>query len=148
MLAFLADRQLATLPSPCICSNIPADTHRVGEWTEARVVTFIVTLAAHQSVTLAARCAGLSRKSAYALNARDPAFAAAWDAAIAAADVVRRQGNKMEEVEDPRDSLSQGDGFSPRRAVRPDIFARDRFFAELVKRRGDSGPLAGTATAQ
>ena len=52
---------------------------RTGEWTDAKVVTFIVTLAATQSVTLAARRSAMSRKAAYALKSRDPAFAGAYD---------------------------------------------------------------------
>lgn len=57
---------------------------RAGEWTETKAVTFIVTLAASQSVTLAAARAGMSRKSAYALKRRDAGFAAAWNVAVAA----------------------------------------------------------------
>lgn len=58
---------------------------RAHEWSDARIVTFIVTLAAYRSVTLAAARAGMSRKSAYALKGRNPAFAAAWLAALASA---------------------------------------------------------------
>ena len=43
----------------------------------ARAVTFIVTLAATRSVTLAARESDMTRPSVYALKARDPAFASA-----------------------------------------------------------------------
>ncbi|MES2904761.1 MAG: hypothetical protein V4696_11295 [Pseudomonadota bacterium] len=57
-------------------------TRRAAEWSAGKIVTFIVTLAATRTVTLAARAAGMSRKAAYALRQRDPAFAAAWDAAI------------------------------------------------------------------
>ena len=62
----------------------PRRPHRANEWKAGAAVTFIVTLAAGRSVTLAARAAGMSRKSAYALRGRDPAFAAAWNAAILA----------------------------------------------------------------
>ena len=44
---------------------------RSGEWTEANAVTFIVTLVATQSVTLAAAAARMNRKSAYALKVRN-----------------------------------------------------------------------------
>ena len=54
------------------------------QWSNARVVTFIVTLAAQGNVTLAARQAGMSRKSAYALKDRDPVFASAGQAALGA----------------------------------------------------------------
>lgn len=57
---------------------------RASEWTSAKAVTFVVTLAAHRSVTLAAARAGMSHKSSYALKGRDAAFAAAWDQALAA----------------------------------------------------------------
>ena len=76
---------------------------RSGEWTSEQAVTFIVTLAASQSVTLAARRAGMSRKSAYALKHRDSAFAYAWDAAMRAS-----QGYKVKEVEGVPVSLSYG----------------------------------------
>ena len=49
---------------------------RVGEWSNDKAVTFIVTLAASLNVTLAAARAGMSRKSVYALRRRDPASAA------------------------------------------------------------------------
>jgi hypothetical protein len=68
----------ATLAKP---NGRPRRPH---EWSAAKIVTFIVTLAAHRSVTLAATRAGTSRKSAYALKRRDPAFAAAWLAALTA----------------------------------------------------------------
>ena len=81
--------------------------HRAGEWSSALAVTFIVTLAATRSVTLAARAAGMSRKSAYALKDRDPAFASAWSAALAAAEQ-RRQGDKADKVDTPPPPRRQG----------------------------------------
>ena len=128
----------------------PRRPHRLGEWTSDKVVTFIVTLAVSQSVTLAARSAGLSRKSAYALKARDPAFAGAWNAAVKARSA-RRQGNKTEEVRDPPVSLGQG---NKRTHVRPDdargldSIWRDRFFARLAERIGESANLAHRSSAQ
>ena len=104
---------------------------RAAEWNAGKAVTFIVTLAATRSVTLAARAAGMSRKSAYALKRRDPAFDAAWTAALAP-----RQGNKVEEVEDPRFSPGQGNSVTlatahaRRRAT--DTRRRDRFFAQFA----------------
>ena len=65
---------------------------RPHQWSSAKIVTFIVTLAAGHSVTLAASCAGMSRKSAYALKRRDPAFAAAWKAALASGATLARRG--------------------------------------------------------
>lgn len=124
----------------------PRRPRRSGEWTNDKAVTFIVTLAASRSVTLAARRAGMSRKSAYALKARDPAFAAAWRAAIDARPAARRKGDKVSEAHDPRISLGQGDRPPARNNLGRDRFARDLFFARLAGR--DSGPVADTAPAQ
>lgn len=97
----------------------PRRPRRSGEWTPARAVTFIVTLAATRSVTLAARAAGMSRKAAYALKSRDTAFAGAWSAAMAAGRPSGNQGNKVKEV--------HGLPFSPGQGNRP----RFNFSAEL-----------------
>jgi hypothetical protein len=72
----------------------PCRARRNGEWSTGKAVTFIVTLAATRSVTLAARSAGMSRKSAYALKARDPAFARAWNAALAVKPSTKAEGDK------------------------------------------------------
>lgn len=87
---------------------------RAHEWSHAKTVTFIVTLAATRNVTLAARAAGMSRKAAYALKSRDSAFADAWAQALA----VRRKGNEVDEGDDPRNSLNQGDTRARNRARR------------------------------
>jgi len=87
----------------------PHRRRRAGEWTGDKAVTFIVTLAATGSVTLAAGSARMSRKSAYALKTRDPAFAAAWGLALNAAARRPGQGNKVEEVHEPPVPPSQGD---------------------------------------
>ena len=83
----------------------------------------------------------MSRKSAYALKARDPAFAAAWDAALKCARNIR-QGNEVQEVHNSRTSLSQGDKArrtAPSRSStqlrRIDELRRDRFFAALAATR-------------
>ena len=117
----------------------PRRPRRAHEWNARAVVTFTVTLAATGNVTLAARMAGKSRKSAYALRDRDPAFATAWAAAARAA-----QGNKVEEVKDPSVSRPQGDriarpGAAPgrsqmRRAATSGARSRDSFFAQLARR--------------
>ena len=109
---------------------------RPGEWTPAKTVTFIVTLAAHGNVTLAANASGLSRKSAYALKARDPAFASAWESALDARRA-KVEGDKVEEVEEPPVSPGQGD---TRR--RDDNAARDRFFGRLAAKHRLSPPAA------
>lgn len=115
----------------------PRRPHRSGEWTAGSAVTFIVTLAATRSVTLAAREARMSRKSAYALKSRDPAFAVAWSAAL---NAHRRQpqGDKVEEVEGPPISLIQSridtTARSPAaaRGRCEDDRRRDAFFARLA----------------
>ena len=85
----------------------------------------------------------MSRKSAYALKARDPAFAAAWDEALKNARNAR-QGDEVQEVHNPRTSLSQGD--KSRRTAPPksstqrriEELRRDRFFARLAATRTSS----------
>ena len=121
----------------------PRRPRRPHEWNAGRAVTFIVTLAATGIVTLAARTSGMSRKSAYALRARDPAFADAWDAAMKA----HGKGDKVDEMDGPR--LPPTRGNSAGRASRPrsplgDLTIRARataeqrnlFFARLAARSG------------
>ncbi len=91
----------------------PHRPRRASDWTEAKAVTFIVTLAARQSVTLAARSAGMSRKSAYLLRARNSAFSMAWDTACAAGES-KFQGDKACEACNPPIAAPQGDT-APRR---------------------------------
>ena len=113
---------------------------RAHEWNAGKAVTFIVTLAATGSVTLAARHAGMSRKSAYALKERDPAFAEAWKAAIG-----RRKGDKVEEVDEAR--FSPGPGDTPTRtggcqlSRRAAEAQRDRLLARLAARNARTPPL-------
>ena len=124
---------------------------RSGEWTPENAVTFIVTLAATQSVTLAARRAGMSRKSAYALKLRDPAFAHAWAAAM---NVSRKpapslckqpvlrlsKGDKVEEVNGVPVSPSYGNA-SPSRSE------RERAFSGFVAALRDWNPEPASASA-
>lgn len=84
---------------------------RAHEWSHAKSVTFIVTLAATRNVTLAARAAGMSRKAAYALKVRDSLFAQTWEQALGA----RRKGNEVDEVNDPQLSFSRGNKCRARR---------------------------------
>jgi hypothetical protein len=119
----------------------PRRPHRAGEWTSGAAVTFIVTLAASGSVTLAARRAGMSRKAAYALRGRDRAFAAAWAAALGAGSPVRGEGNKMEEVDGP--SVSPGQGNAP-----PSRLERAQQLARLLAALRESHRLAPRAGGQ
>jgi hypothetical protein len=114
---------------------------RSGEWTCPKAVTFIVTLAAHGSVTLAARQAGMSRKSAYALKARDSSFAAAWAEARKAGAMKRNQGDKVEEVEGVRVSPRHGN-------TQPSRLDRERDFAALLNQLRESQQLAPPSLAQ
>ena len=104
-------------------------------------VTFIVTLAATRSVTLAASEARMSRKSAYALKSRDPAFAAAWVAALDAGGDQRREGDKVEEVYEPPVPSGQGN-------MSPSRIDRERAFAGLLVTLRESPPLADLPPAQ
>lgn len=120
----------------------PRRPRRSGEWTDAKAVTFIVTLAARRSATLAAARAGMSRKSAYALRARDPAFAAAWVAAWDAGDKGVRQGDKGDEVYNPPVRPPLGDSVTQRcaRSAPADISNLD--FESLLALLRDSDPRA------
>ena len=109
----------------------PLRPRRSGEWTAAQAVTFIVTFAATRSVTLAANAAGMSRKAAYALKSRDPAFADAWKAALAANRPARRQGDKVDEVDGPRFRRGQGS----KRLRSFDTELRDQFLSALTANR-------------
>ena len=68
-------------PAPGVVPFKPEPSRKVGGWNAARQRHSIETLAETGSVHLAARSAGLSARSAYALRVRSPAFSAAWDAA-------------------------------------------------------------------
>jgi hypothetical protein len=127
----------------------PLRPRRANEWTQGRAVTFIVTLAASRSVTLAAQESGMSRKAAYALKTRNPAFASAWAAALTASAKLRSRepapslskGDKVHEVNGPPDSISQGD-------MSPSRLDRERAFAAIVARLRESPPLADLPPAQ
>lgn len=113
---------------------------RSGEWTEAKAVTFIVTLAASRSVTLAAARAGMSRKSAYSLKRRDALFAAAWNAAVAAiggSSLNSVEGGKADETHRPPVRPRKGYSGTVPADRADDIKSRDRFFAGLANRASD-----------
>jgi hypothetical protein len=124
---------------------------RNGEWTASKAVTFIVTLAASQSVTLASARTGMSRKSAYALKRRDPVFAQAWEQALCAAtppQQVKREGNKVDEVDRPRNSLSQGNNSHfpapPGAALSRDLVWQETFFNALKPSAATRKPLCAS----
>ncbi len=59
----------------------PEPSRKTGGWSADRQRGFIEVLAETGSIHVAARGAGLSARSAYALRVRSAAFAAAWDGA-------------------------------------------------------------------
>lgn len=122
---------------------------RAGEWRQGKVVTFIVTLAAHRNVTLAAACLGMSRKSAYALKHRDSGFAAAWDAAVAAGALPMRKEPALNSIQgDKGDEPHNPGGGVPLGYAGPGAETRELSFEEMLRRLRDSGPrpLARSST--
>ena len=133
----------------------PRRLPRAGGWTTDKVVTFIVTLAATRSVTLAAHAAGMSHKAAYALRARDAAFAEAWTAAMKAGAERPLERNKVEEVEAPRGGHAGGmvDNGAPPIPLglgnaSPSRAERERAFVGLLAQLRESPPLAPRPAAQ
>ena len=107
-----------------------------GEWAEARAVTFIFTLAASRSVTLAAARAGMSRKAAYSLKRRDALFAAAWNTAIFVPAFKPIEGDKVDEVHNP--PFRHRKGYSDTGPADRSDDRRDRFFAGPANRTSNS----------
>ena len=126
----------------------PADPPRIRRdgWTNARRVTFFVTLAATGSVTFAAASVGMSRKSAYALRKRDATFASLWQRAVA----MRRTTIRAKPTEGNRNCPAVGLA-TPSTGI--NLAAanseRDLFFAGLQKRLSDASlrPRIGKALA-
>jgi len=114
---------------------------RAGEWTGDKPVTFIVTLAASDNVTLAAARAGMSRKSAYELKRRDPAFAAAWNKAVQANDeqpaLGQSKGDESNGLHNPPVAPPLGNSRVRLAARAQDAALRDSFFAALATRHPD-----------
>lgn len=85
-------------------------TRRDG-WTKARRLVFLDELEASCNIRRAAAAAGMTDGTARALRRRDPAFAAAWEAALDA-------GYDRIEIELLARALAgTGDGETPERAV-------------------------------
>ena len=95
--------------------SCPRRPHRLGDWKQAKAVTFILTLAGTQTVTLAARRAGMSRKSACTFKSRN-------------------EGDEVGELGEPPISPPQGDS----QIANFDAELRDHFFASLAATRSDS----------
>lgn len=125
----------------------PRARHRAHEWTNGKAVTFIVTLASGRSVTLAARAAGMSRKSAYALKDREPAFRIAWKTAASAS---RTRSRATLATPAPQALAGQREGDSRALAApstpstsdatawrRAGELQRDQFFARLARARSE-----------
>jgi hypothetical protein len=132
-------------PRPVTLLSRPFRPHRSHEWSKGKAVTFIVTLAATQSVTLAAKAAGMSRKAAYALKSRDPAFADAWKVAVAArrqsAPKAPAEGNKAGPAATSISSTARR--YPADRKLQEGL--RDRVFAKLVALQADSAAVARRA---
>jgi hypothetical protein len=131
-----ADPLASTRDATNMILSRPFRPRRAQEWSSGKAVTFLVTLAANGSVTLAADRAGMSRKSAYALKSRDPAFARAWQSALAARRP-QREGDKVEEVDGAPNPSRQGDTATRARDREPlsRSALRDRYFASLAALR-------------
>ena len=125
-----------TIRLPTSLPRSPRRRRRAGEWTAAKAVTFIVTLAARQSVTLAAARAGMSRKSAYALKGKDCAFAAAWNAALSVGAIDCLEGDESNDRHNPPIAPPLGDSLAPRIDLARDAKMRDDFFRALATRAG------------
>lgn len=100
-------------------------------WTEARTQRFLDTLALTGCVRDAARVAGISRAAGYKLYKRFPAFAAAWDDALARAQTGLVAIAYKRAVEGKETVIIRG-GQEVERRISPS----DAMLAMLVK-RGD-----------
>lgn len=81
---FLPDEVDAPMPEATGLHAVPftpEPSQKTGGWSADRQRLFVATLAETGTVHMAAKSAGLSARSAYALRVRSPAFAGAWDAA-------------------------------------------------------------------
>jgi hypothetical protein len=126
----------------------PADPPRIRRdgWTDARRVTFFVTLAATGSVTFAAASVGMSRKSAYALRKRDATFASLWERALA----MRRSTARARPVKGNKNPQAAGLA-APSTGINLTAAESERelFFAGLQKRLSGASlrPRIGKALA-
>ena len=121
----------------------PRRPRRTGEWTDGAAIAFLVTLAAHKSVTLAARAACMSRKSAYALKGRDSAFAQAWSVALATPPFRPIEGDTAKPAAPSTSSTA-----SATVARKVDAIRRDRFFAALRASNGEPRQVAVASLRQ
>jgi len=96
-------------------------------WTAGKRRIFLDHLAATSNATASARKAGMGVRSAFALRARDPQFAAEWDAALRQAEArlkgklvvyAETQGKKAAREGDEENDASDVDGFDPDLALR------------------------------
>jgi hypothetical protein len=111
-------------------------------WTEARTGRFLDTLAVTGCVRDAARVAGLSSHSGYRQYKRFPAFAAAWDDALARAQVGLVAIAYKRAVEG-KETVIIRKGEEVERRISPS----DSILAMLVK-RGDLTGEAGKVSAE
>jgi hypothetical protein len=83
---------------------------RIDGWTPFARKLFLSTLAGTGRVKLAAEYAGLTKQSAYALRARDPVFAAGWDAACELARMPLADALYEQAVEGITETVTRDDG--------------------------------------
>jgi hypothetical protein len=87
----------------------------------------------------------MSRKAAYALKSRDPAFAEAWKAAVgaprAAPAKAAAEGNKPTPAAPSISSTARR--YPADRKIQEAL--RDRFFARLARLQAESAPVARRA---
>lgn len=118
---------------------VPPPRCRRDGWTADKRVTFCVNLAGSGSVTFAAACVRLFRKSAYALKKRDRAFASLWEQALTAGGSACRHARRAAAGERRKgdavhaaNTVERAPGHGDRRAA--DEAARDSFFRALELR--------------
>ena len=86
----------------------------------------------------------MSRKSAYALKARDSAFAEAWAIALATAPLRPIEGDTAKRAAPSISSTAS----TPTLERKIDAIRRDRFFAALRARNGTSRQVAAASLRQ
>ena len=83
---------------------------RIDGWSPFARKIFLATLAETGRVNTAVEYAGLTRQSAYALRARDPIFAAGWDAACEMARMPLADALYEQAIEGVTETITRDDG--------------------------------------
>lgn len=154
-------------PRICMKTLLPGLRARHDGWTQDRVQTFLDALAHTGCVTDAARVAGMSDVGARRLYARFPAFATAWDEALAKAHkglvaiayqravegketIIYRRGEEYERRISPSDAMlgllvKRGDmtgenaGLKPENVLTPEEYRAGWYFdGNKKKQKGEA----------